>query len=292
MILVAACKGADPASEAITLMKQGDFARAVGVLQPIMSAQPHSPASLYALLANAQAGSGNGASAIQTAQNGLRLYPQSSPLLKVLGELLFRRNPKDADAGEALATAAKGMPRDPEVLHFYAQWAYLNRHEEIAVEEEKKALAFVGSNDLARMQINLILGLAEDHMNHTELAETAFRRALACNRKLPAPDPMMTYQYLEFLDKNGRATETTPLAEEVLRYAPGFGPARLKYAKGLAREGNLLQAAEEGERALTTIGDDPEILREAHYFLAKTWLQLKQPDRAEPHKIWMADHPN
>jgi tetratricopeptide (TPR) repeat protein len=148
----------------------------------------------------------------------------------------------------------------------------------------------VGANDLAKLQMNLIVGLAEDQMGHSDRADAAFRRAMTANDRLPAPDPAAAYQYVEFLERNGRLDEADALSRNILKRSPHFGPARVVYAKALARHGDLRGAALEAEQALTEIGDDPEPVRTVHYFLAKTWLQLKEPSKAQPHQDWLARH--
>jgi hypothetical protein len=113
---------------------------------------------------------------------------------------------------------------------------------------------------------------------------------MTANRRLPVPDPAAAYQYVEFLERTGRLDEADALSKEILKYSPHFGPARVVHAKALARHGDLHEAAIQAEQALNEIGDDPQPVRTVHYFLAKTWLQLKEPSKAQPHKDWLAQH--
>ena len=291
LILTAAAPG--PSSDfdaAAACMSHHDFQCAIDILDPLLQGNPQSEERIYRLQIEAHTGARDLPGAALAAEMALRAYPKSLEMQKRLGLLLFQINPKDPRAGEALGAAAAGLPRDPEIHHFFGQWSYINHKQNQAVDEETRALALAGTNDLAKLQINLILGLAQDQMGQPARADAAFRRAMDSNRRLRQPDPMAAFQYVQFLDRNGRPDEAAALAQEILHYAPQFGPARLEYAKELGRKGNLKQAAVEAERALPEIGDDPELIRAVHYFLAKTWMQLKEPAKAQPHTAWIKAH--
>lgn len=76
-------------------------------------------------------------------------------------------------------------------------------------------------------------------------------------------------------------------AEEILKYAPDFGPAHFERAKRFARERRPEEALASGKLALERLGGDNERLRAVHAFMAKTYFAAGRPEEAKPHEDWI-----
>jgi tetratricopeptide (TPR) repeat protein len=228
--------------------------------------------------------------ALEAAERGVKRYPTSGPLLKAAGTLILQERSSSEQAGELLERATTAMPADPGAHYAYGLWALLNHQEEIAVAEERRAVALSPADDLLKVQAQTFIGAGEDALKRPQRAEAAFRAALAINRKLPNPNPGAELEFAMFLTRQSRQGEAQELIEEILTFAPGFGPAHLERAKYLSAHGNLESALAEAKIALDQAGSDPKSLRAAHAFLAKTCFALGRTDEAEGHQSWIESH--
>jgi len=269
--------------------KQGKFAEAAEILDRALAAEPNAGPGVYLLLADCRANLNQKDEAIAAGERGLKLHPNSGPLSKRVGEMLFQQNYTSKRAGELLAKAAKALPNDPATHHLRGQWALLNHLEEIAIAAENRALALAGSNNLARMQIYTVLGLAEDALKRSLRAEAAFRRAWEINRKLPAPNPDAALELALFLLRQSRESDAQKVVDSIVAFAPNFSPARLERAKRLAAQGEMEKALGEANLALDH-ADQPKTLRAAHAFLAKTYFALGRTEEATSHQNWIESH--
>jgi tetratricopeptide (TPR) repeat protein len=93
-----------------------------------------------------------------------------------------------------------------------------------------------------------------------------------------------------FLTRRSRQGEAQKLLEEILKFAPSFGPAHLERAKYLSAQGDLEAALAEAKIALDQAGSDPKSLQAAHAFLAKTYFALGRMDEAKVHQSWIESH--
>src|SRR5581483_3059622 len=195
--------------------------------------------------------------ALEAAERGIVRHPDSGPLLKAAGAIILEKNSSSERAGELLERATKAMPRDPGAHYAYGLWALMNHHEEIAIEAERQALALSPADDL-KVQAQTFIALGEDALKRPQRAEAAFREALAVNRKLPNPNPGAELEYAMFLTRQSRQGEAQKLLDEILKFAPDFGPAHLERAKYLSAQGDLKSALAEGTIALDEAGSDPK----------------------------------
>jgi cytochrome c-type biogenesis protein CcmH/NrfG len=99
--------------------RAGDCSAAAALLQK----EPKAGVVAYVLLGNCYSRLGKTDLAVKTLQDGLRAIPGSGVLLRALGQIRFRQNPESDEVGSLLRRAAAALPRDPEALHYYAQWA-------------------------------------------------------------------------------------------------------------------------------------------------------------------------
>ena len=272
--------------DARSYIAQGNFAKAAESLQSASDADPDTGSETYLMLIDCRLKLGQKKMALAAADRGVERHPDSGPLLKAAGAMMLQEDSSSERAGELLDRAAKAMPRDPGAHYAYGLWALMNHHEEVAIAAERRALALSPSDDL-KVQALTFIGLGEDALKRPQRAEAAFRDAQAMNRKLPNLNPGPALEFAMFLTRQSRQGEAQKLLDEILKFAPGFGPAHLERAKYLSAQGDLESALAEGKIALEQAGSDPKSLRAAHAFLAKTCFALGRIDEAEAHQNWI-----
>ena len=268
---------------------QGNFAKAAESLDQALAANPDAGSEPYLTLIDCRLKLDQKEKALEAAERGVKRYPVSGPLLKAAGALILQESSSSERAGELLERATKAMPQDPGAHYAYGLWALMNHREEIAIAAERRALALSPADDL-KVQALTFIGLGEDALKRPQRAEAAFRDALAANRKLPNPNPGAVLEFAMFLTRRSRQGEAQKLLDEILKFAPGFGPAHLERAKYLFAQGDLESALAEAKIALDQAGSDPKSLRAAHAFLARTCFALGRMDEAEVHQSWIESH--
>jgi len=272
-----------------TYIAQGNFAKAAENLDLALDANPDAGSEPYLSLIDCRLRLDQREKALEAAERGVKRYPASGPLLKAAGALILQESSSSDRAGELLERATKAMPQDPGAHYAYGLWALMNHREEMAIEAERKALALSPAEDL-QVQALTFIGLGEDALKRPQRAEAAFRDALAANRKLPSPNPSAMLEFAMFLTRQSRQGEAQKLLDEILKFAPGFGPAHLERAKYLSAQGDLESALAEAKIALHQAGSDPKSLRAAHAFLARTCFALGRMDEAQDHQRWIESH--
>lgn len=268
---------------------QGNFVKAAERLDRMLDRDPDAGSEPYLMLIDCRLKLDQKEKALESAERGIKRYPASGPLLKAAGAMILQENSSSDRAGELLERATKAMPQDPGAHYAHGLWALMNHREEIAIAEERRALALSPSDDL-KVQALTFIGLGEDAAKRPQRAEAAFREALAANRKQPNPNPSAALEFAMFLTRQSRQAEAQKLLDEILRFAPGFGPAHLERAKYLSAQGDMESALAEAKVALEQAGLDPKSLRAAHAFLAKTYFALGRTDEAEVHQSWIESH--
>lgn len=272
-------------------IRQKQLSKAAEILEIVIGVEPQCGPEVYLKLADLRQQLAQPDEAIGVYQRGAAAYPGSALLLKRLGQVLFRRNPTDPEAGEAFKKAAAAAVDDAEGHFLTGQWACMNNLNELCATELNKAAALSPSNDNALMQSYTLIGMAEDKLNHAERAEEAFRKALAHNLKLSRPDPNSAFQYEQFLSWQSREADAAKLVDRILAFAPHYAPAHLERAKMFAEKGDNEQAAAEAEVALSYAGDDKPQIHAAHVFLAKTYFALRKLEQAREHQEWVQANP-
>ena len=268
---------------------RGNLAKAAESLDLALDTDPDAGSEPYLTLIDCRLKLDQKDKALEAAERGVKRYPGSGPLLKAAGAMILQQNSSSERAGELLERASKAMPRDPGAHYVYGLWALMNHHEEIAIAAEQRALALSPADDL-KVQALTFIGLGEDALKRPRRAEEAFRAALATNRKLPNPNPGAALEFAMFLTRQSRQGEAQALINEILKFAPGFGPAHLERAKYLSAKGDMEAALAEGKIALDQAGSDPKSLRAAHAFLARTCFALGRMDEAAVHQSWIESH--
>jgi tetratricopeptide (TPR) repeat protein len=269
---------------------QGNFVKAAESLDLLLDAGPDIGSEPYLTLIECRLKLDQKEKALEAAERGVKRYPASGPLLKAAGALIMQERSSSERAGELLERATKAMPQDPGAHYAYGLWALLNHQEEIAIAAERRVLTLSPADDPIRVQAQTFIGVGEDALKRPQRAEAAFRAALEANRKLPNPNPSAALEFAMFLTRQSRQGEAQKLLDEILKFAPGFGPAHLERAKYLSAQGDLESALAEAKIALDQAGSDPKSLRAAHAFLARTCFALGRMDEAEVHQSWIESH--
>jgi tetratricopeptide (TPR) repeat protein len=136
-------------------------------------------------------------------------------------------------------------PDQPIYLYWLARLDYGQRLYDEAVDKFKR----VTSMDPAGVRGYDNLGLSYDMMGLTEEAQSAFAKAVALNRKLPAPSPWPPHNlgYLQLrLQQFADAEEDL---REALKYDPKFALAHYHLARVLENQGRNDAAIEEYKTA-------------------------------------------
>ncbi|MCA1602447.1 MAG: hypothetical protein LC776_12655, partial [Acidobacteria bacterium] len=97
-------------------------------------------------------------------------------------------------------------------------------------------------------------------------------------------------EYVRFLQLRSRPAEAEALLHEILRWNPLSPQAHVERAKLLAARGQWDEVVGEGEFVLRNAGEDEELLRSAHMLLARAYLRLNQPEKAQLHRRWLESH--
>lgn len=278
-----------PLAQAETQYQKGDCEEVIGTLSVYVRSQPSGEAP-YWLLAECSMRLGRDEEAIRALRSGVQVNPKSSNLKVSLGQALFRKDPASPEAGELLRLASLAAPGNPEMHHYYAQWAYLNNQDEICARNEIEALRAPGLIDLARLQMHTLLGMCQSRLDQAEAARASFAEARKINLHSPQFDAASAYQYVRFLTLTGEKSEIDALVGEILQRAPKFGPARLERAKSFDRARNAAKAIEEAKLAVEGEGSNFATIRAAHLLLAKNYFALGETQKAEEEQRWVETH--
>jgi tetratricopeptide (TPR) repeat protein len=288
-----------------------------------IQANSRSAPQIYGMAAWAFLEAGDTAKAAEICEQGMRLYPDSdieAVYLSLPGPLLAQRigariqrlqqAPDVAeliavgrvltDADEArktraneiaqrlLAHAVELAPDNASARYNYGR-ALAERTPQRAVEEWERALTLRPDDDL-RLRILTSLGRTRLDLDEAGAAEGAFKEALDLNRKLPKRNPDATLEYVRFLQLRSRMAEAETLLDEVLGWNPLSLQAHLERAKLLAVNKQWDKVVESAEFVVRNAGNDEDVLRAAHVLLARAFILLKQPEKAEVHRAWIESH--
>jgi tetratricopeptide (TPR) repeat protein len=187
-----------------------------------------------------------------------------------------------------LAHAVELAPDNASARYNYGR-ALRQNNIERAVAEWEKALTLEPAGGL-RLLVLTKLGVAKQELSDFDGAERAFREALDVNRALPKRNAEAALEYARFLQSRSRAAEAEAVVAEALGWNPLSLPAHLERAKLMAGRGEWDGVVTAGEFVLRNAGDDEELLRGSHALLARAWLRLNRPEKAEPHRAWLESH--
>ncbi len=308
-------------------IEERQFGKALEVLDPLVRSEGKPPPEVFMLRATCYLNLKQTDQALESCERGMALHPQddvmkdfyvtvlrgyvpvqdmkaklnraleSAPRSRVLlRALAFVELHLDHRSGQARQVVEKYVqlaPNDPNSHYVYGRWAVLNHKEALAVEEWEKTLALVEKPD-AQMQMDVytLIGDAESALERPERAEAAFQKALRANTSLPEPNPASAFFYAEFLAKQSRFEESQKILDQVLTWAPNYGPALLQRATYLSRQNKHNEAIMAAQAALDGTDLSPDRMKAAHVLLAKSHFALGRVEEARRHQEWLqrAEH--
>jgi len=305
------------------LIKAGQAPAAAAMLERELQVNPRSTSQIYALTALAHLKAGDMVRAAEICERGMRIYPDSeiqavylslpAPLLAerigvrierlqnapdvaelvAVGRVLVDADParktRANEIAQRLLAHATELAPDNASAHYNYGRALRQSGIERALREWEKALTLNPAGDL-RLQILIKIAVAKLDLSDFEAAELAFKAALEINRKLPRRNPEAMLEYVRFLQLRSRMEEAEALLNETLGWNPLSPHAHLERAKLLVARRQWDKVVEEGEFVLRTAGEDEELLRSAHLLLARAYLHLNQPEKAQLHRAWLESH--
>ena len=220
------CNGAPPYECAVTLIQQGRFPAATGVLEKLIAAAPRNVKALN-LLGIALSEAGNLEEANQRLRQALQVDPEFTPALKNLSLNQFRLGHLE-EAETGLETVLKSSPND-EVTHLYlGEIAYgAKRFAEAASHYEKsRAQAYP-----------VVLHYAEC------LLETGRKNDLtAVLEAIPEADAEKQFQAGILLGQSGAYLQAAPYFGRARKYAPDPYIAAYDQSLMLIRGGDYASA--------------------------------------------------
>jgi tetratricopeptide (TPR) repeat protein len=319
--LVASARGRDARSllgEA--LIRAGQPEAAAELFEPELAVNPQSPVQSYVTAALARLKAGHLARAAEICELGMRVHPDSeieSVYLSLPAAVLAQRIAARVerlraapDAAEMIAVGRVLTDADPARktrANEIARWlladaitlrpksasAHYNYGRALRQTSLEQALAqWQTALDLdpsAELQLQIQTHIAKARLDLADMdgAEQAFRAALEVNESLPKRRPEAALEYVRFLQLRGRSAEAETLLRRVLAWNPLSPHAHLEEAKLLASANKWNEVVEEGQFILANGGEDKDLVRAAHFLLARAYHRLNQPEKARRHTSLM-----
>ncbi|HVF27931.1 MAG TPA: tetratricopeptide repeat protein [Pyrinomonadaceae bacterium] len=318
-----AASGANEEIQALlgdALVKAGQPRDAAAMLERQLQTNPRAASRIYSITAWAHLKAGDLARAAEVCERGMRIYPDSeieavylslpAPFLAerigarinrlqdapevaemiAVGRVLIDADPsrktRANEIAQRMLSHAITLAPDSASAHYNYGRALSQGSVERALGEWEKALTLNPGSEL-RLQILTKIGAARLSLSDVEAAERAFREALEVNRKLPKRNPQAMLEYVRFLQSGSRIEEAERLLNEVLSLNPLSPQAHLERARMMVARGQWDKVIVEGEFVLRNAGEDEELLRSAHVLLARAYLRLNQPEKAQKHRSWL-----
>jgi tetratricopeptide (TPR) repeat protein len=181
-------------------------------------------------------------------------------------------------------------PDDPQSHYLRGMWTFRNHRDSVAIAEWEKALSLAKAGDKMQMDVYTLIANAESRLNRLEKAKIAFEKAWQANQRLKEHNPNAAFFYVQFLSHNAQFEVGQKINDQILIWAPRFGPAHLEKALYLHRQRKQDEARVEANLALSGTDNSPEQLRAIHALLAKICFALKRLDEAQVHQAWLESH--
>ena len=216
--------------------------------------------------------------------------PRSGNYVKGVAELAIESDRASESTAALVRRMVELLPSDPGAGYLHAKWMLGSNitHDRgtyrAARDEAASVLAQSGAGAVLKMQCFDTIARAEEALTRFAEAESAHRKALALNRTLAPPNPAVAMHYVAFLEKADRNGDAAKVLDEILNWAPTFGPAHLKRAKLLEEAGRRQPAIDEAKLAIECGLPEPEELRSAHYLLANLYTALGREDEASEYR--------
>jgi Flp pilus assembly protein TadD len=166
-----------------------------------------------------------------------------------------------------------------DACYFYGRNLYALNRFGPALKVLKKAVL----SDTKPWRVHLAIAQALEGLGRGEDAEADYRKAVSLFEALPPnergrPDFDPRVHYTTYLYRQARLSDALSLAEQVTAAWPDYGRGHFEAGRILHQQGKLEQAAAALEKAVKGGHGAP-----AHLLLARVYLRLGQPDRAQQH---------
>jgi Flp pilus assembly protein TadD len=184
-------------------------------------------------------------------------------------------------ANEPLERACTLDAKLPDACYFYGRNLYALNRFGPALTVLKKTLR----SDSRPWRVHLAIAQALEGLGRGDDAESDYRKAVSMFESLPPnergrPDFDPRVHYATYLYRQARLPDALRLAEQVTAAWPDYGRGHFEVGRILHQQGNLEKAAAALEKAVEGKHGAP-----AHLLLARVYLRLGQPDRAQQHLI-------
>jgi tetratricopeptide (TPR) repeat protein len=209
----------------------------------------------FALLASAQALSGDLPAAIQTLQRGIAAYP-AEPELYFRLVLIFAEGRRDQDAQAVLQTASEQTPNSPLVDYGKALLAEMDGRDDEAVGWAERSLQIDGN----QAELLGLLGTLYEQRGRTDEAVRTYEKALK-----RGASTYTAAKYADLLIRLQRFEEAETQLRELLVRFPGDPHLNREMGKLYRAEGKLRQAETPLRTSIRTDPADPQ----THYVLAQ-----------------------
>jgi tetratricopeptide (TPR) repeat protein len=301
--------------------ESGNPSAAIALLGPLLERQPPPSPEVFVLAAGSGSRAGDTAFAERACALGMRLYLNSDgieqrclrivpmsfvkgleaslrgsaedvPVLILLGRLMTdvtetAEAPIRERGLKLLERAAALSPSDAAVLYNLGRCLRVLARPQEAIPILERALRAQPDEELQAL-IYTQIALSQQYLQRDTSAENAFRRAMELNRRLARHLPEPAFRFYTFLVAVNKEPDAAAVLDEILRWDPGFLPARMQRARKLLDAGHLEEAAGQAEVvARNTSPADQELLRAAHILLLQVCAKLGRTEEASRHQAWL-----
>ena len=247
----------------------------------LLHAAPPSPGQPSYEKANALFVARKFAESLAAVEESLRLDPQLIPALTLQAKLAMAANRFDL-ANRSLERALALDPQAAYAQFLYGMTAYMNNEMKEALARFRKARELSPKDP----RVALYLGLSTESVGTPADALVLYQEAIRLERAAGRPQADTLLPGARLLLLLGRLEECEAWLRQAVKLSPALRDAHFELARLLLKKGDPVQAAAEGELALTLSAGtplDPAI----HYLLIRAWTQAGKPDRAALHAAVM-----
>ena len=259
---------------------------AIAELERILSVDPKFDLEVYLLLARSYLQIPDESKAGEVLSRGGSYFPGSADYWRGTAGIFFEVNPDGILTEETIKQLVRKFPGDAASHTLLADWAYAKNDYE-SCRQALKTAASLNPGEVTSIRILALNGMMEGNQERPDAAEPLFRDSYAINKKLHFPDQHSAMAYVEFLERYERDEEAQRCVSEVLSAAPGSGAAHFSRAKFLAKRGEHEKAIEEAKLAMAVAGNNRNLVRTLHAFMAKSYFAAGKKEEAQKHQLWL-----
>jgi tetratricopeptide (TPR) repeat protein len=215
--------------------------------------------------------------AVSEVDAALHVSPYMVPALVLKARLATFAHRPDV-AKSCLITAITADPTSEEAQFFLGVFYYMQNDFKVAISPLQTAETLSPKNPLPVFY----LAMTHEALGHDAKASELYQQAENLSTQKSPQSASILVAYGRFLLAQGRSLDSIEKDRRAAEADPDSRDAHYELAKGLDREGDLKNAALEGERALTL----PELGTsdaQIHFLLAGVYRKLNQPDLAKIH---------